>query len=84
MGVLLVEITEEFVKTMLSRQSAGGHSPVPQPPFADQRGMVSRLLQHFRDCRILGTQRLGNGIGRPRIAADSRVTVMLARHQDAA
>src|SRR5262249_42627337 len=54
MGVYLIEVPAEFIEA-LSLWDAGGVL-IAQTPFADQTGMVTRLLQDFGDGNISRSQ----------------------------
>lgn len=55
MGVHLVQVAEEFVKSLLVRYPRG--TIVAQSPFAETAGDVASLLQHFRDGHVFRQQR---------------------------
>src|SRR5256885_12046701 len=74
MRVRLVQIAKELVETFLARHAGG--TLITEAPFANQRRMISGLLQHFSDCEIFRSQR-DTGL----IAADAIMPRVEPRHQ---
>ena len=84
MRVPLVEVAEELIEAVLSRQPAFRRADVAESPLADECRAVAGLLQDLGNRDVVRLQRLSERIRRPRVATNARATVMLSRHQDTA
>ena len=83
-GVVLVQVTEELVKTLFRGEPGIGRTDITEPPFADESGAVAGLLQGGGHGEIAGLQGLGCGIALSGIAADAGVAVMETGHEHTA
>ena len=84
MGMVLIEISEELIKTVREREPALRRPDITQPPFPDQGGAITRFLEHRSDRDVPRLQRLSRRIGLACIPPDSRVPVVKASHQNTA
>jgi hypothetical protein len=78
----LTEESEIRIETLLPRLAL--FVDLAEAPFSHQSRAITPLLQHARDGDVTILQGLSRGAVAPRVAADTRVTGMLAGHQNAA
>ena len=71
MGVSLIVITKEDIKTMLLGYAC--RTDVPKSPLAESTGCIARVLEHAADGHFIRTQTTG--------PANGRMTGMLASYE---
>ena len=84
MGVDLVQVTEEVIEALFARQTRLGRSHIPESPFAHKCRGIAGSPQCVGHGQVIFPQRLSRRVGAPRVAPHSRMSVMLARHEDRA